>query len=113
MELIDNSIDGAKRLRPDGKFLGLYIHISYNKDSFQITDNCGGMGIQTATQYAFRFGRPQQRPSEETGQQFTGVFGIGMKRSLFRIGRQFNIVSTTETEQFSLDVDVDEWLGRF
>lgn len=110
MELIDNSIDGAKRLRPDGDFSGLYIHISYNKDSFQIADNCGGMNIQTATQYAFRFGRPQHRPAEETEQQFTGVFGIGMKRSLFRIGRRFKIVSTTETEQFSLDVDVDEWL---
>lgn len=110
MELIDNSIDGAKRLRPDGNFRGLYIHIKYDKDSFQITDNCGGMSIETATDYAFRFGRPTQRPAERSAQKFTGVFGIGMKRSLFRIGRAFKVVSTTKTEKFSLNVDVDEWL---
>ena len=110
MELIDNSIDGAKRMRPDGNFSGLYIHINYNKDSFQITDNCGGMSIETATDYAFRFGRPSQRPPEKSEQKFTGVFGIGMKRSLFRIGREFEVSSKTETETFTLNVDVDEWL---
>lgn len=110
MELIDNSIDGAKRLRPDGDFSGLCIYINFDKDFFQIIDNCGGMSIETATDYAFRFGRSAQRPPEKSNQKFTGVFGIGMKRSLFRIGREFEVSSKTETESFSLNVDVDEWL---
>ena len=29
LELIDNSIDGAKRLRPDGDYSGLFINIKY------------------------------------------------------------------------------------
>lgn len=109
LELIDNSIDGAKRLRPDGDYSGLFINIKYDKDSFCISDNCGGMSIETATQYAFRFGRSNDRPQDEK-QHFTGVFGIGMKRSLFRMGNYFEVSSTTNTEHFELKVDVDEWV---
>ena len=57
LELIDNSIDGAKRLRPEGDYRNLYIKIDFDKDHFLIQDNCGGMGIDIATEYAFRFGR--------------------------------------------------------
>lgn len=109
LELIDNSIDGAKRLRPDGDYTGLYVNIKYDKESFSISDNCGGMSIETATQYAFRFGRSSDRPQEDN-QHFTGVFGIGMKRSLFRMGNYFEVTSTTNTEYFELKVDVDEWM---
>ncbi|MBQ7975901.1 MAG: ATP-binding protein [Clostridia bacterium] len=109
LELIDNSIDGAKRLRPEGDYTGLYVNIKYDKDSFCISDNCGGMSIETATQYAFRFGRSNDRPREEK-HHFTGVFGIGMKRSLFRMGNYFEVTSATNTESFDLKVDVDEWV---
>ena len=109
LELIDNSIDGAKKLRPNGDYSGLFINIKYDKDSFCISDNCGGMSIETATQYAFRFGRSNDRPKEEK-QHFTGVFGIGMKRSLFRMGNYFEVSSTTNTEHFDLKVDVEEWV---
>ena len=69
LELIDNSIDGAKRLRPEGDFSGLYIDITYDTEHFIIEDNCGGMGIDIATEYAFRFGRPTQRTQETSKQQ--------------------------------------------
>lgn len=109
LELIDNSIDGAKRLRPDGNYSGLYIKIKYDKDTFSIVDNCGGISIKTATETAFRFGRSVPEKNEKN-QQFTGVFGIGMKRSLFRLGKFFEVESTTEQEYFKLSVDVDEWV---
>lgn len=113
LELIDNSIDGAKRLRPDGNYDGLFIEISYDKDKFSIKDNCGGMSIETATQYAFRFGRSNDRPSDKDSQQhFTGIFGIGMKRSLFRLGEYFEVSSKTTTDYFKLQVDVDEWVKK-
>lgn len=110
LELIDNSIDGAKRLRPSGDFNGLYINIEYDKDSFKIQDNCGGMGIDIATQYAFRFGRSPKRPKEDEKGQFTGIFGIGMKRSLFRLGNYFEVSSQTTKDSFKLIVDVNEWV---
>lgn len=110
LELIDNSIDGAKRLRKDGNYDGLYINIEYDDNHFVIKDNCGGMGIDIATQYAFRFGRSAKRERDESEQQYTGVFGIGMKRSLFRLGNYFTVESTTKTDSFTLNVDVNEWV---
>lgn len=110
LELIDNSIDGAKRLRPNGDFSNLYINITFDTEHFVIKDNCGGMGIDIAKEYAFRFGRPSKRIQETSNQQFTGIFGIGMKRSLFRLGNFFSVSSTSQTDSFVLNVDVDEWV---
>ncbi|MBE6844497.1 MAG: hypothetical protein E7508_02105 [Ruminococcus sp.] len=110
LELIDNSIDGAKRLRPDGNYTGLFININYDTDKFLISDNCGGIGIEIATEYAFRFGRSSKREKNPSNQQFTGIFGIGMKRSLFRLGNRFKVTSITKTDSFILDVDVEEWV---
>lgn len=110
LELIDNSIDGAKRLKTDGDFSNLFIRIIFDSDHFVIEDNCGGIDIYTATEYAFRFGRSPKRNKEETKQQFTGVFGIGMKRSLFRLGNYFEVSSSTQNDSFVLKVDVDEWV---
>ena len=110
LELIDNSIDGAKRLRPNGDFSDLYIDITFDAEHFTIKDNCGGMGIDIAKEYAFRFGRPSKRLQETSMQQFTGIFGIVMKRSLFRLGNFFSVSSTTQKESFLLNVDVEKWV---
>src|SRR5574344_1775331 len=77
VELIDNSIDGAKKIRKNNDYRGLKINIEFNKDHFIIKDNCGGFDIETATKYAFKFGRPADRESEKGF--YTGLFGIGMK----------------------------------
>ena len=108
LELIDNSIDGAKRMRPNSDFNGLSIDIKFDENKFVIEDNCGGMGVDIAQNYAFRFGRSKSRPQEAGN--FTGIFGIGMKRALFRLGKKFTIESTTVNDFFSMEVDVDEWI---
>lgn len=108
VELIDNAIDGAKRKRIDGDYTGLNINISFDKNTFSIKDNCGGFDIETARSYAFKFGRPSEKKTNDG--LYTGLFGIGMKRALFKIGRKFTIVSTTKKEHFKIVVDVDEWI---
>lgn len=108
LELIDNSIDGAKRIRQDGNYSGLWIKINITQDRLIIEDNCGGMSIERAQFYAFKFGRVKSE--EDTPGLYTGVFGIGMKRALFRIGKFFSIESKTTTESFLLNVDVNEWI---
>lgn len=109
IELVDNSIDGARRTeqaKTDSK-----ISVKINKDFFEITDNCGGIPLDVAREKAFRFGKIKNEEKEEANAaETTGIFGIGMKRSLFKIGNYFEIESTTIQSKFVLKVNVVEWM---
>ncbi|MGX2028900.1 ATP-binding protein [Methylocaldum gracile] len=105
-DLVDNSVDGARRLRPNGDFHGLHVSIEVNNQNFVIADNCGGIDVETAINYAFRFGRPKDmQPTKHS----VGQFGVGMKRALFKMGRDFEIESKSANSFFLLQVDVEEW----
>jgi hypothetical protein len=108
LDLVDNSIDGARRLRPgaNDSLDGLEISVDLDGQSFRIKDNCGGIGIHTAQHYAFRFGRPKGMPATPNS---VGQFGVGMKRALFKFGRYFEIKSTSTTDRFTVALDVDAW----
>lgn len=95
----------------DKGYKGLFIKISMSQDKFIIEDNCGGIDIETAQKYAFQFGRSSDRENDLHG-YFTGIFGIGMKRALFKLGKKFEVISKTSTEYFDLKVDVDEWINK-
>lgn len=110
MDLIDNSIDGANRMRPEGHYQGLYIKIQIAGDHFSIEDNCGGFSLETAQKYAFRFGRPTTAPHEVNNS--VGRFGIGMKRSLFKMGKKFVVETQHVDDHFKIDVDVDAWSAK-
>lgn len=105
MDLVDNSIDGAIRINKDS-FHGFKIDIVINEKEFSITDNCGGFSLDSAKNYAFRFGRPEGAPLINNS---VGRFGIGMKRALFKIGKEFYVESETEASHFRVKVDVEEW----
>lgn len=105
-DLVDNCIDGARRMRPDGKYHGLTIDIEFDENHFTVTDNCGGIPYEVARDYAFRFGRAPGAPSTDGS---IGKFGVGMKRALFKIGNKFEIESTALTSKFKMDVDVNIW----
>lgn len=107
LDLVDNSVDGAKRLRPNGDYSDLSVRIVLNRETFRITDNCGGIPEEVAREYAFRFGRPK---NVEGTPGSMGRFGVGMKRTFFRLGRHFSVSSTTSNSHFVVDVDVDQWL---
>jgi hypothetical protein len=106
LDLVDNCLDGALALRPGRNFKGLWIRIEANPTGFKISDNCGGIPIDVAKKYAFRFGRPDgMTPTVHS----VGQFGVGMKRALFKLGSKFVVESRTKTTSFTLDVDVDQW----
>ena len=96
LDLVDNCIDGAKRLRPqsDPDFSGLTVTIRMTDQRFEITDNCGGFDSDMAATYAFRFGRPRDAHNTDFS---AGQFGVGMKRALFKFGRYFEVHSSTST----------------
>lgn len=107
VDLIDNSVDGARRIRTTGDYEGLTINITLSPEKFEIQDNCGGIPIEIAENYAFRFGRPEGYDTK-IGHSI-GQFGVGMKRTLFKIARKFEIVSIAEESRFKLIVDINEW----
>jgi hypothetical protein len=107
-EFVDNSIDGA--LRHDGDFEDFEVEISINEEQVEIIDDCGGIEEDLAANYAFRFGRPTDM--DDGFESLIGKFGVGMKRSLFKLGKEFLIESKTEDSHFVVHIDVDEWLGK-
>ena len=106
IELIDNSIDGARKIKDNNDFEGLSIEVNFNNEKFSIKDNCGGIPLDVAENYAFRFGRPRTKKVEEA--ETTGIFGIGMKRALFKLGNFFTINSKTKTTEFEIELDVEK-----
>ena len=115
LDLLDNSVDGiSEAARRDGRalderqpFAGHSVSITFDRDRFSIDDASGDIPIEVARDYAFRFGRPDDAPILEDGS--IGLYGIGMKRAIFKMGNRFSMNSSTGTESFSVDVDVDRW----
>ena len=110
IDLVDNSIDGARRVRPNGSFDGLWVRLEVSRSHFRIADNCGGIPVENARNYAFRFGRPKQATSIVGS---IGQFGVGMKRTFFKLGRQFRVISATSISRFSVEINLDEWIARY
>jgi hypothetical protein len=108
-DLIDNSIDGATRtlsLDANGaKYAGKWVHLTINENEFSLVDNCGGIP-EALIQYAFRFGRDRNRPSEDA--DTVGIYGIGMKRSMYRIGTSGRVISQNSEREFEVNFS-EEW----
>lgn len=107
LDLIDNSLDGARRIRPNSDFDGLWVRVELDRTHFRIADNCGGIPVDVARNYAFRFGRPKNAPPTPGS---VGQFGVGMKRTFFKLGRHFTVYSATSTSRFDIDQDVEKWI---
>ena len=45
LDLIDNSLDGVKRMGKDDDLSGYYVEIKFDGESFEISDNCGGIPL--------------------------------------------------------------------
>ena len=108
IDLVDNSVDGARATTPDN-LSAHHVHLRVTAESFAITDDCGGIDLETARKYAFRFGRPEEYKGIAGS---VGQFGIGMKRALFKLGSDFTVRSRSARSSFELHVDVDEWLAN-
>lgn len=114
VDLVDNSVDGARNLSADnGDLSEQWVRIEFSDDTFSISDNSGGISVDIARHYAFRFGRSKR---------FTGVkrsvgqFGVGMKRAIFKIGRAFSVTSAWRGNgdadggsRFAMAVNVEQW----
>lgn len=118
LDLIDNSIDAAwdhagtpqKQLTKSRALAKYEIRLTFDRAQFVISDNCGGISLDDAADYAFTFGR---EVLEGRTDYSVGVYGIGMKRAIFKLGTNVVVHSTPEGEQsFQVPIDVDDWQGQ-
>lgn len=125
LDLIDNCIDGLARtgqlkmhtISDDIFGRGShtvprkadrpYVRIEFNSSQFRIIDSCGGIDYQYALNDVFNFGHGTTRSKE-----YLGVYGVGMKRALFKMGSRFVIKSQTTNTGFECDLDVEKWAAR-
>lgn len=109
IDLVDNCADGARRIRNGRSYEGLWARLEISRSQFRLSDNCGGISVEIARQYAFRFGRAQGAPSVKHS---IGEFGVGMKRAIFKLGNHFRVESTTPSTRFVIDQDIAEWAAQ-
>lgn len=117
LDLIDNCLDGARKVKHASSagarvddYSGFNAQLNFSGERFEIVDNCGGIKISEAIDYAFHFGRRPNAPTE--GEYSIGLYGIGMKRAIFKMGNSIEIYSSTDQEAFRTRIDVNEWLTR-
>lgn len=113
LDLLDNCLDGVvrssdnKNKGQDEKYYDSYeANITISKNCFSIRDNCGGIPRETAENYAFRMGRV---PTTNTGEATIGIYGIGMKRAIFKIGREAVVHTKHLDKKYSVRIP-SEWV---
>ena len=121
LDLVDNSVDAARKaigspavsLESNSSLSKFFIKINVSGECFSICDNCEGMSRRDAVSHAFNFGRKKTATSQNYG---IGVYGIGMKRAVFKLGENIRIKSTFKSDSgeklaFSVPIDVNDWLN--
>ncbi len=108
LDLIDNSIDAARRniaqknspgddsfSLPDS-YEGYEIRIDLNNDEITISDNCNGIEEETLENNAFRLGA-------RTPQEFSiGAYGVGLIRAFWKLGNGCELNTDTGNNAFIL-----------
>lgn len=112
LDLLDNCVDGILRNKNPGKILkpyrGFKAQIEFKKDLFSIHDNCGGIPW-SLHDYAFKMGRSANRAQDVPGT--VGVYGIGMKRAIFKLGEHALISTQNENARYEVEI-CPEWLKK-
>ena len=111
LDLLDNCVDGILRKQGNNSdevpYKRFKAEIKFNEKSFSISDNCGGIS-RDLHDYAFRMGnaRKERDPTLPT----IGVYGIGMKRAIFKIGKHCSITTENEGDRYKVEI-TPEWIA--
>ena len=124
MDLIDNCIDGVHRQRKKLKlkgedfiYKGYCADITLNENEFSIKDNCGGIPLSVAMKYAFRMGRSEEY-QEDDNLETLGMYGIGMKRAIFKIGLRSEVTTWHDDTIYKVTIPenwatIQDWLFNY
>lgn len=109
LDLVDNSLDGALRSSgADVDYSQFFVDIHLERQRFRIEDNCGGIERSVAINYAFKMGRDPNDPRDHEHETI-GMYGIGMKRAVFKLGRSITIRTRHMDDQYQVRF-IAEWM---
>ena len=112
LDLVDNCLDGALRTA-NGNNVDYSKHlvtIKLNGEGFSIKDNCGGIPREIAKNYAFKMGR-EPDDERDSDNETIGMYGVGMKRAIFKMGRDAIVRTRYEDDAFEVPI-TSEWLDN-
>lgn len=107
LDLIDNSIDAARRDIGVTKqlasitglpesYAGYFIDIQISPEQVEIRDNCQGMEEHLLADKAFRLG------ARHTQSYSIGIYGVGLIRAFWKLGNTGSLSTDTGAESFKL-----------
>lgn len=112
LDLLDNCVDGILRQKKNSSgetpYEGFEAEIKFDASSFSISDNCGGIPW-SHHEYAFRMGKAAE--NRDSDLPTVGVYGIGMKRAIFKIGRQCLISTKNEEDCYEVEI-TPKWIEQ-
>jgi hypothetical protein len=124
LDLLDNAINSAIQrlnleLSKPADYISLLerkvknsttkISIVFDENRFEMRDNADGISLEDATERVFMFGRPDDQAGDHGKDDTLSVYGIGMKRAVFKIGNNVQIASKHKGGGFNMDLDVRAW----
>ena len=105
LELLDNAVDSYTRNKINEK---REIRLNFDKNELIIFDNCGGIDKKRLQEEVFRFGTKDFLNNVPT----IGLYGIGLKRSIFKLGELIVFETDDGKNYCKLEIDVNDWLKK-
>ena len=105
LDLLDNAVDSYTRNEIDEK---REIRLNFDKNELSVFDNCGGIDKERLQKEVFRFGAKDFSNHVPT----IGVYGIGLKRSIFKLGESIVFETDDGKDYCKLEIDVNDWIDK-
>jgi hypothetical protein len=124
LDLLDNAINSAIQglnlaLAKPADYIALLdrkvkkpltkISIQFDKEHFEMRDDAGGISLKDAEDRVFMFGRQDNNDENQRHDDTLSVYGIGMKRAIFKIGNEVRIFSRHKNDGFRMNLNVRDW----
>lgn len=121
LDLVDNSINAAvepqsSKLRSAADYLkilnddlmepSINVKVHLRNDRVEIIDEAAGIAATTAAEHVFKFGKGHD---VNVSSDRLSVYGIGLKRAIFKIGNKIHMTSDHRDGGFELKLDVAAW----
>jgi histidine kinase/DNA gyrase B/HSP90-like ATPase len=116
LDLVDNSVDAMlleDRITVSDALLRRasstrrplrHVELTLSDDAVTVTDNCGGISITNARNSVFRLGN-----EDHSDGHLLSVYGVGLKRAMFKIGTETVVTARRKGEGFKVVVDLPKW----